>query len=364
MSKAQSMYVHIPFCKNICSYCDFAKVFYSFSYEDKYLNSLFNEIETYNPNKCNTIYIGGGTPSVLTESGLDRLLSFLNKYLNEDYQEFTIEVNPETLNEEKVKIFKKYGINRISLGVQSFNDDILKILGRKHSYNDVKECVRLFKKYQLENYSFDFIYGINGLNMEHLKKDFEYIDELKPKHLSFYSLILEDNTCLKVKQYQELDEDKVVEQYDYIYNELNKRGFTQYEVSNYCKKGYESKHNLVYWKNKEYYGFGLGASGYLGEYRYVNTRNLTKYLNNQYDPEIDKITSLDQKTEFIMLALRLNEGISLETYKQLFKEDLLVSKKSEIDILLEQKLIKISNDRLSTTYKGMLLLDVVTLKLI
>ena len=364
MSKVEAMYVHIPFCKNICSYCDFAKVFYSFSYEDKYLNSLFREIENNKPNKCKTIYIGGGTPSVLSEQGLERLLFFLKQYLNDNYQEFTIEVNPETITEEKVKLFKNYGINRVSIGVQSFNDDILKLLGREHNYNDVRKCVELLNKYNLENYSFDFIYGVNGLTIEHIKKDLGYIDILKPKHLSFYSLILEDNTCLKVNKYNELDEDAVVEQYDFIYNELNKRGYIQYEVSNYCKRGFESKHNLVYWKNEQYYGFGLSAAGYLENYRYTNTKNLTKYLNGDVNRTIEQVTIEDQKVEFIMLGLRLNVGISLSEYKKRFNEDLLEIKKEEIECLLNDNLIKISGDILSTTYKGMLLLDVVILKLI
>ena len=163
------MYVHIPFCKSICSYCDFTKMIYEEKYEDKYLTKLIEEIESENPNKCKTIYLGGGTPSVLTCVSLERLLSFLYPYLDSDY-EFTIEVNPETIDEEKVAIFAKYGINRVSIGVESFNDDILAILNRKHHYSDVKKCVDLLNKYGLTNYSFDFIYGIRGLTLDHLKE--------------------------------------------------------------------------------------------------------------------------------------------------------------------------------------------------
>jgi len=201
MKEVEAMYVHIPFCKSICSYCDFTKVFYSFLYENKYLDALFNEICSESPSLCKTIYIGGGTPSILSNPGLENLLKELNKYLSNDY-EFTIEVNPETIDEEKVKLFAKYGINRVSIGVESFNDDILKILGRNHNLEDVKRCVQLLKKYNINNYSFDFIYGINGLEIKHIMHDFNYIDELEPKHLSFYSLILEDHTCLKVKGYR------------------------------------------------------------------------------------------------------------------------------------------------------------------
>ncbi len=363
MSRVDAMYVHIPFCKSICSYCDFTKVFYSFLYEEKYLDSLFNEIKLEKPNRCKTIYIGGGTPSVLSNNGLERLLGFLSNYLEQEY-EFTIEVNPETIDEEKVKIFKKYGINRVSIGVESFNNDMLVFLGRKHSYDDVKNCVNLLNQYDITNYSFDFIYGIRGLTINHLEYDFKCIDILNPKHLSFYSLILEDNTCLKAKQYQELDEDEVVNQYDYIYKELIKRGYNQYEVSNYCKEGYKSKHNLVYWKDKQYYGFGLGASGYIDNKRYVNTKNLTRYLICDYKREYEELTIEGIKEEYILLGLRLNEGISLKEYNNKFNEDLLNIKKEEINSLINDNLIKISGDRLFTTYKGMLLLDMVILKLI
>lgn len=361
--KVEAMYVHIPFCKSICSYCDFTKIIYSFSYEEKYLDSLFYEIETEKVNLCKTIYIGGGTPSVLSLKGLEKLLSFLQKYLKEDY-EFTIEVNPETIDEDKIKIFKKYGINRVSIGVESFNEDILTFLKRKHNYQDVKKCVELLNKYEIDNYSFDFIYGISTMNLAHLKKDFICIDELKPKHLSFYSLILEEHTCLKANNYKEADEDSVIEQYDYIYKQLKKRGYNQYEVSNYSLKGYESKHNLVYWKNKEYYGFGLGASGYVNRKRYINTKNMTRYLNRDYSREYEDISIDDYREEFIMLGLRLNEGINLDEYENLFKHNLLEVKRKEIEELVSNKLIKISKNKLLTTYQGMLLLDVVILKLI
>jgi len=363
MKEVEAMYVHIPFCKSICSYCDFTKVFYSFLYENKYLDALFNEICSESPSLCKTIYIGGGTPSILSNPGLENLLKELNKYLSNDY-EFTIEVNPETIDEEKVKLFAKYGINRVSIGVESFNDDILKILGRNHNLEDVKRCVQLLKKYNINNYSFDFIYGINGLEIKHIMHDFNYIDELEPKHLSFYSLILEDHTCLKVKGYRESDEDEIIEQYDYIYKELEKRGYNQYEVSSYCKKGYESRHNLVYWEDKQYYGFGLGASGYIANTRYTNTKNLNKYLSGINERIKEELTLKEEKEEFILLGLRLNKGISLLEYKKRFNEDLYLVKSEEIGKLIKSKLIKISNNRLFTTYQGMLLLDKVILELI
>lgn len=364
MGNTSSMYIHIPFCKNICTYCDFTKVFYSIAYEEKYLESLFNEIKESNPNKCKTIYIGGGTPSVLTCDGLEKLLCFLNNYLEDDYQEFSIEINPETVNEEKVSLLKKYNINRVSIGIQSFNKTILSILGRQHTIEDIGNCVKLLTKYGIDNYSFDLMYGISGMNARDVKRDLKQAFKFEPKHISYYSLILEDNTCLKAKKYQELDEIKVIKQHKCLQKILKRKGYIQYEVSNYCKQGYESKHNLIYWENKEYYGFGLGASGYVDGVRYINTKNLTKYLKGLLERQSEQINIEDLKLEYIMLGLRLKKGISLSKYNEKFNIDLKIHKKDEIEQLQKQGLIKIVDDRLFTTDKGMLLLNVVTLKLI
>ena len=364
MKETSAMYVHIPFCKNICTYCDFTKIFYSIAYEEKYLNALFYEIEQEQPNKCKTIYIGGGTPTVLSNEGLEKLLSFIQKYLDDNYLEFTIEVNPETVDESKVSLLKKYKVNRVSIGVQSFDEGILKLLGREHSYDDVKTCVNLLNKYGITNYSFDFMYGITGTNNKHIRNDVKKIIKLQPKHLSFYSLILEDHTCLKVKQYQEMDEEKVAKQYNLIKKLLSKNNFYQYEVSNYSIEGYKSKHNLVYWNDEEYYGFGLGASGYVNGVRYINTKNLTKYMNMAYNRTKEEVTLQDKKTEYVMLGLRLKEGISLVKYKTLFNVSLEEEKKEEIEKLKKQRLIKIVDDKLIATDKGMLLLNQIIVELI
>ena len=164
--------------------------------------------------------------------------------------------------------------------------------------------------------------------------------KLNPKHISYYSLILEDHTCLKVKQYQEMDEEKVVKQYEYIKKNLKKNGFSQYEVSNYSKTGYQSSHNLVYWNGEEYYGYGLGASGYVNGVRYINTKNLTKYMKFDLDRQKEEVTQGDLKTEFVMLGLRLVDGVSLSKYKCLFNSDILVDKKEEIASLKKRRLIK------------------------
>jgi len=360
MKKISSLYVHIPFCDHICSYCDFCKMFYNEEMVDRYLDVLINEFDNLNINhKLKTIYIGGGTPSSLNLFQLEKLLVFFSVKLDKEY-EFTVEVNPESLSEDKVKLFSKYGVNRVSIGVQSFDSRILNILNRKHSYENVKKCVSLFNKYDISNYSFDFIYGIKDQELNVIEKDLFLALELKPKHLSFYSLILEDNTLLKVNKYVEEDEDVVRNQYDYIYSKLKENKYNRYEVSNFSLKGYESKHNLVYWNNEEYYAIGVGASSYVNGIRYTTSRNITNYLKGKIDKEKYEV---EREKEYIMLKLRLDEGINLSEYKSMFCDDFLLKYKQVIDELLKKSLVKVENDCFKTTYEGMMLLDSILVQL-
>ena len=360
MKKITSLYVHIPFCNHICSYCDFCKMFYDDKIVDKYLVVLINELESLKINhKLKTIYIGGGTPSSLNVFQLDKLLNALFNYLDVEY-EFTIEVNPENVSEEKIQLFAKYGINRVSVGVQSFDKSILSFLNREHSYDDVKKVVELLNKYDIYNYSFDFIYGIKNQNINVIKNDLNLAVELKPKHLSFYSLILEDNTVLKINEYEEEDQDVVRNQYDFIYSKLGNNGYTRYEVSNFSLKGYESKHNLVYWNNEEYYAIGVGASSYVNGIRFTASKNITNYLKNKIDKEKYEV---EKEKEYIMLKLRLDKGFNLNDYKSIFNEDFLLKYKSVVESLIDASLVEIKNNYFKTTYEGMMLLDSILVKL-
>ena len=359
MKKISSLYVHVPFCEHICSYCDFCKMYYKEEYADKYLDVLINELNNSNiSNKLKTIYVGGGSPSCLNLQQLELLLKTLSSFLGEKY-EFTIEVNPENIDEDKIKLFSKYGINRVSIGVQTFDENILQFLGRKHSYNDVKKCVELLNKYYINNYSFDFIYGIRGQSIKCIEKDLVLALDLNPKHLSFYSLILEDNTILKTNNYKEEDDDIVREQYDYIYSKLKDFKYNRYEVSNFSLKGYESKHNLVYWNNEEYYAIGVGASSYVEGYRYTCNKNIGKYLKGIIEKEK---YSVEKEKEYIMLKLRLDKGLDLDEYKSIFFDDFLVKYKSIVEDLLKKRLLKIEENYLKTTYEGMMLLDSILIK--
>ena len=316
-----SIYIHIPFCTTICTYCDFCKMYYNKKYVGEYLDSLKNEIEErYKGEKVKTIFIGGGTPTSLDENELIKLLEIIKIFDVCDNIEFTIESNIESITEDKLKIMKDYGVNRLSIGVQSLNDDVIKILGRVHTKEEVYSKVALVKKY-FDNVSIDMIYAVTS-DVEAVKTDIRELLKLDIPHISAYSLIIEDKTILKINDFQSIDEDVDYKMYRYIEQTLEDNGYIHYEISNYAKKGYESKHNLVYWNNEEYYGFGLSSTSYIGNVRRENTKNLNKYLNGIYLAEEnyeDKDVRMENE---IMLGLRKVEGLNLDTFKKKYNIDL------------------------------------------
>lgn len=317
----ESLYIHIPFCNKICTYCDFCKMYANDESIKKYLEALSNEIDTYYVNDIlKTIYIGGGTPSVLEKEELDYLFTILSNLKKDKDCEFTFECNLNDIDEFLLKYLKENGINRLSIGVESFNKNILKILGREYNF-DIKERIMLCKKY-FSNINIDLIYGINGQTMDDLKNDLERFIQLDVEHISIYSLILEDHTILKINNYQEIDEDLNREMYDYICKYLKEKGYNHYEISNFSKEGFESKHNLNYWNNGKYYGFGLGASGYIDDIRYTNTRSFTKYVNGKYRYAIDHITKRIDMENFMILGLRKIKGVSNTDFKSRYNKDI------------------------------------------
>lgn len=317
-----SVYIHIPFCNYICSYCDFCKIIYDKRYIKRYLDSLRSEIVSrYRGEEVKTIYIGGGTPSSLDTQELIMLLDIISLFnLSSDY-EFTIEGNIESINEDKLIIMKKYGVNRISVGIQSFNSDIIKLLGRRHTKEEVFDKINLIKRY-IDNINVDIIYGAYS-DISILKMDISYALELNVNHISAYSLIIEDNTLLKVNGFSYIDEDIDFEMYKYINDTLVSNGYIHYEISNYAKRGYESRHNLVYWNNDYYYGFGLSSCSYIDNERIVNTKNLSKYLNGEYIAT-SLIEDINVRMENeVMLGLRKFKGINLDVFRSKYKRDLM-----------------------------------------
>ena len=257
----KSCYIHIPFCKNICSYCDFCKMYYNKDFIDKYLLSLEKEINLYYKNDLlNTLYIGGGTPSCLDEISLKKLFKIISIFkLNKTY-EFTFECNIEDINEKLLIFLKENKVNRISIGLQSFNKKYIEFMNRKYlNKKEITDKINLVKKY-FNNINIDLIYGINNETLKELQEEVDSFINLDVNHISLYSLILEDNTILKTKKYKEIDDDLNRKMYDYIRKTLKKNNYIHYEISNFSKKGYMSKHNLCYWNNDNYYGFGLGKN--------------------------------------------------------------------------------------------------------
>ena len=311
-----SCYIHIPFCDNICTYCDFCKRYPSNQIIDKYLNSLKKEItDNYKGELLKTIYIGGGTPSSLNSKQLIKLMKII-KLLKKDIDcEFTFECNPESITEEKLIILKENGVNRISMGVESTNDKLLKYLGRKHNFKMIKEKVKLIKKY-FNNINIDLIYALPNERIVDLKKDLHNIVKLNVNHVSTYSLEIHKHTILGIKKTKPIVEDLDSDMYNIICSYLKENGFNHYEVSNFYKGNSYSHHNMTYWKNNEYYGFGLGASGYVRNTRYDNTRSMYKYCNGNRVFNKEKLSKQDKISYELILGFRLINGINKDEFKK------------------------------------------------
>lgn len=317
------IYLHLPFCSSICSYCDFPKVLYDKKFVDRYLDCLKKEIKSrYQGEDVKSIFIGGGTPTCLDLEELEKLLKLTKLFHYSDLKEFTIESNIESLSYEKILLLKKYGVNRISLGVQSFQDDVLRELNRHHNKKMVVDVVHDIRNVGIYNISIDYIYGVDS-NIHGIQEDLETILELDIPHVSCYSLIIENGTMLKIRGKKNIDDETEKEMYLLIEDTLRKAGYHHYEISNYAKVGYESLHNLNYWNNLDYYGFGLGAVSYLGFYRRNNTKNLSHYLNNNYLDSEEYEDEMVRISNELILGLRKIDGISLHKFYEKYKRDVL-----------------------------------------
>ena len=361
-----SLYVHIPFCQRICNYCDFPKyLFFNENIEEQYLESLFKEIKYYKFKKYKTIFIGGGTPTALKENNLEKLLKFLQKYFLPD-GEFSIESNVESLTDKKIFLLKKYGVNRISIGVQALPKNLLNYLGRTHKKSEVENAIFRVKKYGIKNINLDFLYGFKGFEKKDIDEIFSFVKKVKITHLSFYPLSILPHTKLFNDKEKELDEKIVREQYDYICELIKKNSFVHYEVSNFAKgKKYECKHNLVYWNNEYYLGVGVGACSYLHKVRISVTKNILEYVKDPIDSkEIEKLKRKDEITYFLITNLRKIEGFSLSLFKEEFGFDFLLRKKKEIEKLQRQKLLIVKNDYMKASKEGIILLDIILRELI
>lgn len=332
-SQAISAYIHIPFCEHICYYCDFNKVFLEGQPVDDYLELLLREMDlqlAQTPiDQAPTLYVGGGTPTALTAQQLDRLLGgIVQRFPMKTVEEFTVEANPGDLTVDKLKVMQNYGVDRLSMGVQTFDDRLLKKIGRKHTADDVYQTMAFLEKADFRNVSIDLIYALPGQSLASFRDTLKRALDLDLPHYSLYSLILENKTMFMnwVRQGRlELpDQEEEGQMFEETIKAMEKAGRKQYEVSNFALPGHESKHNTVYWHNQHYFGFGAGASGYLGNRRYKNYGPIQHYLKPLRQGilpvmENEVLTRENQMEEEMFLGLRLKEGVSFQRFQEKFQ---------------------------------------------
>lgn len=330
--KDTALYIHIPFCISKCKYCDFTSYVCNDETKKEYIKSLIEELKLYSKDKSyniRTVYIGGGTPSIMHSDDIKLIADTIYKSFETNIEEFTIECNTESITENKLIRYRECGINRISIGVQSFNDSILESLGRAHNSREARNAIILAKKY-FHNVSVDLMTGLPNEREEDTINSIEQLIEYNIPHISLYSLIIEEGTPIEqdcVNNTISLpDEDIVVDRYDNMVSLMAREGINRYEISNFSKAGYECKHNMTYWRLGDYIGAGIGAHGYINRVRLANTVNLIDYnasisIGKKPLVEINRMNDRETKFEYIMLALRLIEGININHYKAEFNKD-------------------------------------------
>lgn len=355
----KGLYIHIPFCKRICLYCDFCKMVAPKSMQRDYISALIQELHLYKNRyqHLQTIYIGGGTPSSLSLEVLELLLIELSKAVKiASIKEFTIEANVSDINEDFIKLIKSYGVNRLSIGIQSSNNQLLELIKRDHTRNDIFRVHALLIKHGLNNYNFDFIHSIPNQTEEDILNDLEVMKELKPPHISYYSLIIEERTELKhlldKGLLKPIDEDTDYEYSILVRKQLQQMGYKNYETSNYCIEGYESNHNLLYWNLDEYIGIGLSSASQYDNRRMKNVTRISKYLEQASISKFQPVEEeFNPESEFVILGLRKSEGISLPEFRNRFKQDLM-NLFPVIDKHINNGLLKLENNRLFFSEKG------------
>ena len=359
-----SIYIHIPFCKTHCPYCNFTvKLDHTGKLFKPYIQALCQEINNRTLNQDNnlidTLYLGGGTPSILPIELLEELFETLYSVFKfSSGAEITIECNPGTADEHKLKDFKKLGINRLSIGVQTFDDQLLQKLARGHNVKQAKDIILNAKKQGFNNISLDLIYGLPNQTIQSWTESIKQALELPIQHISCYGLTIEENTPF-AKIYTNSQnpllppEESLEKMYSILQDLCSENGFEQYEVSNFAQKGFESKHNLNYWKNTDFWGFGVSAHEFVNGKRKANTQNLEDYIKNPLNNQ--ELLETNPALEDFMLPLRTSLGLNLKDYEIKYKINLLAGKDDLIRDLLKQNLIKLENNYLKITPKGFLL---------
>lgn len=371
------IYIHIPFCKRKCYYCDFTSFAGCDELHERYINCIKSELE-FKLKKLNnsyvitTIYIGGGTPSFIDSKYIKEIVQKIknNNLRVENEIEVTIEANPGTVTKEKLIDYKESGINRLSIGLQSTKNKLLKKIGRIHTYEQFVETYNLAREVGFDSINVDLMLGLPNQTIQDLKESINNILKLEPEHISVYSLILEEDTIL----YEKVNEGKIVlpdeelerQMYWYVKNTLELNGYKHYEISNFAKEGYESKHNINCWKQKEYLGLGVAASSYLDGERSSNVNVLNEYIKNieaeKYEKNqiIEEVQTVEEmQKEFMMLGLRMIDGVSIQEFKLKFGENPIYEFRNKLDELTKDKLIIVDGDRIKLTNKGIDLANLV-----
>lgn len=360
------LYIHVPFCAQKCYYCDFNSYKINSNQKKEYLINIEREMKFYKgefKDKCfDTVFFGGGTPSILTVSELKELVNNINENFNiKNDAEITIECNPGTINREKLEAMKKMGINRLSIGLQATQNYHLKSIGRIHTYEEFEKNYYDALDIGFENINIDLMYALPNQKTQEWKDTLDKIIKLNPSHISAYSLILEEGTKLydmyQNKEFELLDEDTDINMYNYTIDTLKRHGYNQYEISNYSKENLECKHNIIYWKCDNYLGLGPGASGFIGDTRYSNIEDICEYnkcimQNIRPVSEEIELTKKDKIEEFIFMGLRMNEGINIDVFKERFDTDFYDIYQEVMDKLIKRELVRFDGKNISLTQKG------------
>ena len=367
MMTTRMIYVHIPFCDSKCYYCDFVSAKYSDDIKREYFQSLKKEIKKYSSSqtKISSIFIGGGTPSSVDVSYICEIINTIKQ--NFDVQkdaEITIEANPCSVDKTKLLAYKKSGINRISFGVQSFDDELLKTIGRRHSSSQAKNAINLAQQVGFDNINADLLLGLPGQTYNSLELSVNELLSLPVTHISAYMLINEEGTVLTKKiekgELQTPTEEDCVLWYDKMLELLQKNGFERYEVSNFAKSGYECKHNLGYWQTKQYYGVGLSAHGYIDGIRYSNTTNIKKYISGGFVENTEKLTSREKIEEKLFLGLRTKYGVNINELKKLGCD---ITKNDNLKSLMDGGFVRI-DENIAICDDKFAVMDSIVLKLL
>jgi len=363
MMKNIGLYIHIPFCLRKCLYCDFNSYAGKNAYEDLYVEALIKELQCYLSNQeyiFRTVFIGGGTPTIINPENIAKIIGAIERNIQKD-AEITIECNPGTIDKKKVEVYKSIGINRISIGLQAWQDDLLKTIGRIHKREDFIKSFNLYRSFGFDNINVDLMFSLPGQTMDMWIETLENVCDFGVEHVSCYSLIVEEGTpmhrLIESGELKPFDDDEDREMYRTAKQILEKHGLMQYEISNFSKHGFSCKHNLIYWRNEEYLGVGAGSHSKLDNWRFWNYQSLDKYIEFLKDGKLpvedkENISLEEDLWETIILGLRLNTGIYLSEINHKYNIDFLKKYEKTITKLEHDLLIKKEGDRISLTDKG------------